>query len=266
MFIMYKASNKLFNLAAAVLISVAGMNTVYAQQAAEAAASARPAPKIVVPLTSFNFGQVYKGEIINQIFIIRNEGSADLQLKDFVAGCGCSVTNADKIIPPGKEGKAELEVNTASQAGEIYKTATLHTNDPERPNIVLALAANVLTSSDGGPVKGVALRAGKHIGPIFLGPDVRAGFNVAVGEKGKTEFTVTAEQAPVKILRVEGGGKYFTARVETLNEGTSYRLIVELLPAGAAGSFGEQFRVVTDSRALPYFPVSVYAIVQAKRQ
>jgi len=263
---MCKAIKKLFILAAAVLISVSGMNSAYAQQASDAVVGARPAPKIVVPLTSFNFGQVYKGEVINHIFVIRNEGSADLQIKDFVAGCGCSVTNADKVIAPGKEGKAELEVNTVSQAGEIYKTATLRTNDPERPNVVLALAANVLTSSDGGPVKGVALRAGKHIGPVFLGPDVRAGFNVAVGEKGKTEFTITAEQAPVKILRVEGGGKYFTARVETLNEGTSYKLIVELLPVGAAGSFGEQLRVITDSAALPYFPVTVYAIVQPKRQ
>jgi hypothetical protein len=262
---MYEAIKRLFNLAAAILISVAGMHTAYAQQGAGAQLTARPAPKAVAPYTSFNFGNVYKGEVISHIFVIRNEGSVDLQIKDFVVGCGCSVANADKVIPPGKEGKAELEVNTATQAGEIYKPATLHTNDPDRPNIVLVLIANVLTSGDGGPVKGVALRAGKYIGPIFLGPDVRGGFNLPVGEKGKTEFTITAEQGPVKILRVEGGGKHFVSRVETLEEGKSYKLIVELLPFDAAGSFGEQLRVITDSALLPSFPVGLYAIIQPRQ-
>ena len=262
---MHKTIKRLFNLVAAFLISVAGIHSAYAQQAAGALTTTPPAPRLVTPFTSFSFGEVYKGEIISQIFIIRNEGSADLQIKDFVAGCGCSVANADKVIPPGKEGKAELEVNTATQAGEIYKTATLRTNDPERPSIVLVLTAKVLTSGDGGPVKGVALRPGRYIGPIFLGPDVRKGFNLSVGEKSKTEFTITAEQGPVKILRVEGNGKHFTSRLETLEEGKSYKVIVELIPADTAGSFGEQLRVITDSSVLPYFPIGVYAIVQPKQ-
>ncbi|HVG19134.1 MAG TPA: hypothetical protein VNI02_08775 [Blastocatellia bacterium] len=143
--------------------------------------------------------------------------------------------------------------------------ATLHTNDPERPSVVLSLAANVLTSSDGGPVKGVAIRAGKHIGPIFLGPDVRGGFNLVAGEKGKIEFTITAERGPVKIIRVEGGGKNFASRVETLEQGKSYKLIVEFLPGETAGQFGEQLRVITDSAVLPSFPISVYAMIQPKR-
>jgi len=49
-------------------------------------AGAESAPKAVTPFTSFNFGDVYAGEVISQIFIIRNEGDADLQIKDFKAG------------------------------------------------------------------------------------------------------------------------------------------------------------------------------------
>jgi hypothetical protein len=143
--------------------------------------------------------------------------------------------------------------------------ATLRTNDPERPNILLSLVANILTSSDGGPVKGVALRAGKHIGPIFLAPDVRGGFRLSAGEKARTEFTITAERGPIRIVRVEGGGKNFISRLETLEQGKSYKLIVEFLPVETGGSFGEQLRVVTDSAVLPSFPISVYAIVEPKR-
>lgn len=43
-------------------------------------------PKAVTPFTSFNFGDVYTGEFISQIFVIRNEGDADLKLLDFKGG------------------------------------------------------------------------------------------------------------------------------------------------------------------------------------
>ena len=83
---MREAIKRLFNLAATILISITCLQPAHAQQAAGALATAPSAPKIVAPFTSFNFGDVYKGEIISHIFVIRNEGSADLQIKDFAAG------------------------------------------------------------------------------------------------------------------------------------------------------------------------------------
>lgn len=236
-----------------------------AQQLTSESAKLPPAPHAFVPFISFDFGDVYKGEIISHIFVIKNEGTADLLIKDFVGGCGCELVSADKVIPPGKEGKAQIEVNTAGQFGQISKPATLHTNDPERLNIVLTLMANVLTSSDGGPVKGVALRQGKHIGPIFLGPEVRGVFHVAVGQKSKMEFNVWVEKAPLKVLRLEGDGKYFTTRLETVEEGKKYKITVEPLSTENAGSYEEVLRVVTDSPALPSVPISLYLKVQPKQ-
>ncbi len=172
---------------AAAGIGIAAGNSVWA--------AARPAPKAVVPFTSFKFGDVYRGEVISQIFVIRNEGDADLQIRDFESGCGCEVTRWDRVIPSGKEGTATLEVQTVSQSGEISKTATLHSNDPERPAIVFTLAANVLS--------GASIRRGKFIGPIFLSPDTSSALYSMPGKKATTEFFVTAEDAPVKVLRVE---------------------------------------------------------------
>jgi Protein of unknown function (DUF1573) len=90
----------------------------------------RSAPRASVPFTSFNFGDVYTGDIISQIFVIKNDGDEELLIKDFKADCGCTVNRADRKIPPGKEGTAEVEVQTVSQSGLINKYATLHTNDP----------------------------------------------------------------------------------------------------------------------------------------
>lgn len=44
------------------------------------------APRAVTPFNSFDFGEVYTGETISQIFVIRNEGDADLVIKDFRGG------------------------------------------------------------------------------------------------------------------------------------------------------------------------------------
>jgi len=45
-----------------------------------------PAPRAVTPFTSFNFGEVYSGEVISQVFVVRNEGDGELLLADFKAG------------------------------------------------------------------------------------------------------------------------------------------------------------------------------------
>lgn len=211
--------------------------------------TARPAPKAVVPFTSFKFGDVYRGEVISQIFVIRNEGGADLQIKDFQGTCGCEVTRWDRVIPPGKEGTATLEVQTVSQSGEISKTATLHTNDPERPAIIFTLLANVLN--------GASIRRGKYIGPIFLSPDTSFALNSMPGKKATAEFSVTAEDAPVKILRIEGGAQNFAPRLEVVEMGRSYKIVVQSLPIDVSGLYRDQLRVITDNASLPAFTIDL---------
>jgi hypothetical protein len=212
-------------------------------------ASPRPSPKAVIPFTSFTFGDVYRGEIISQIFVIRNEGDADLQMGEFTAGCGCEVTRSDKVIPPGKEGTATLEVHTVSDSGEISKTATLHTNDPERPAIIFTLAANII---DGAPT-----RQGLRIGPVFLSPGPSSALYALAGKKAMAEFSVSVEGAPVKVLRVEGGTKHFTSRVEVVEPGKTYKIIVESVPTDVAELYRDQLRVTTDSAYLVAFPIDL---------
>lgn len=222
----------------------------------------QPAARAYVPVDSYDFGDIFKGELISQVFVIRNEGDAELKIDSVTTGCGCSVINSDRAILPGKEGKAELQVNTTGQSGQINKSASLHTNDPERPNILLNLSANILTSGDGGPVKGVVLRSGRHIGPIFLGPDVTAVFTATEGKAARTEFTVTVERGSLKVLRVET--QHFVSRIEPVEEGKIYKLIFESRPTDPPGSHSEQVRVVTNTGVLPYFFINVGATVRPK--
>lgn len=213
-----------------------------------AANGTRAAPKAVVPFNSFSFGDVFIGEIISQIFVIKNEGNADLVLTDFKGDCGCTVTRSDRIIPAGKEGTAEVEVQTVSQSGLINKSAMLHTNDPARPAISFTLTANVLK----GPT-----RHGKYIGPIFLSPDTRLGMYAGAGKKAITEFSVTAIGAAVNVLRVEAGTKQFVSRVEVVQPGKSYKILVESVQIETDGLYTDTLRVVTDNPTLPAFNVDL---------
>jgi hypothetical protein len=215
------------------------------------------APRAVTPSTAFSFGDIYRGEIISQIFVVKNDGDAELKLTDFKTGCGCEVTSWDKSIPPGKEGSATLEVQTASQSGEISKTATLHTNDPDRPTIIFTLRANVLG--------GAPLRQGRYIGPVFISPDSRVALYTSAGKKTSTEISITADNAPVKLLRVEGGTKHFAARIETIESGRSYKVIVESLPIETPDLYIDQLRVFTDSESLPAFTLEVAMRVYARQ-
>lgn len=235
--------------AGSISLKVAVLALIVLPAHARLVTSYQPAPRAVTPSTSFSFGDVYRGEIISQIFVVKNDGDAELKLTDFTGTCGCEVTSWDKSVPPGKEGKAMLVVQTVSQAGEISKNAILHTNDPERPTIIFTLTANVLS--------GAPLRQGRYIGPVFISPETRVALYASPGKKASTEILITADNAPVKLLRVEGGTQRFASRIETIEPGRNYKVIVESLPIKTPGLYFDQLRVYTDSQSLPVFTVDI---------
>lgn len=48
--------------------------------------SAEAAPKAFVPYTAYGFGNIYRDEVVSFPFIIRNDGNATLEIKEFTAG------------------------------------------------------------------------------------------------------------------------------------------------------------------------------------
>jgi hypothetical protein len=104
------------------------------------------APKLVMAEQDHYFGAVKPGTPLTHSFKLKNTGDADLEIKSVAPGCGCTTSDFDKVIAPGKEGKITLEIkNTEHYKGEITKNATVTTNDPERPTFTLVLRANFVT-------------------------------------------------------------------------------------------------------------------------
>jgi hypothetical protein len=114
--------------------------TIYNQSAK---GSPNAGPKLVIESPEHSFGKVKPGTPLTYTFKVRNEGQADLEIKSVSPACGCTATNFDKTVSPGKEGGITLKIeHTEGYKGEVVKTAEVTTNDPDRQKFTLTLRAN----------------------------------------------------------------------------------------------------------------------------
>lgn len=107
------------------------------------AGKAAAAPKLIVVKDNFVLGTVAKGDKIEQDFILKNGGTADLHIADVKPSCGCTVPKFDKVIKPGAEGRVHLSVDTKAFQGQQSKSATILSDDPSMPQAVVFLQFNV---------------------------------------------------------------------------------------------------------------------------
>ncbi|HEX5131753.1 MAG TPA: hypothetical protein VFX92_04625 [Candidatus Krumholzibacteria bacterium] len=66
----------------------------------------------------------------------------------------------DKVIPPGQEGKIEMSVDGSRVHGEFVKTAAVHTNDPARRSLSIAIAGKEIPYVNVQPAETVFLHGG----------------------------------------------------------------------------------------------------------
>lgn len=120
---------------AAVLLAAAVATPVLAETPA--------APKAVIAEASKDVGTVPKGEVIKHTFLVKNAGTADLLITDVKPACGCTVSEYDRVIKPGAEGKITLSIETKAFQGSISKTALVLFNDPTTAQVTLNVQAFV---------------------------------------------------------------------------------------------------------------------------
>jgi uncharacterized protein DUF1573 len=110
---------------------------------ASAQDSAVGSPQLVTASLEHQFGAVKPGTPLTYTFQIKNEGKATLEIKNVAPSCGCTTSNYDKTIAPGKTGGITLAVEkTDGYKGDITKSATVTTNDPDHQTFILTLKAN----------------------------------------------------------------------------------------------------------------------------
>ncbi|MDD4857758.1 MAG: DUF1573 domain-containing protein, partial [Candidatus Krumholzibacteria bacterium] len=192
-------------------------------------------PKAVIEKDTVRVGEVFEVQDIEYTFKVKNVGDADLQILEVHPGCGCSVADFDKVIPPGQEGRVHAKIfGTQISPGEFAKVFSVRTNDTEHAQFDLAVMGTVTKVFD-------------------FSRELRwAGFT---DEDPKLDCVITnLLKTPVNILGVhwtdEGDGKQLDEKigikVETIEKGKRYRLVTwqkgNLQPGNLSGGIA----LVTD--------------------
>jgi hypothetical protein len=223
---------------------------------AEAKADAAPRLTLVEPLK--DFGTVPKGEKLDWSFVVKNTGTADLQILSAQPACGCTVAEFDKVIKPGQTGKVVAHVDTTNFAGPISKTVALATNDPNTPNAQLTVHAVVKPYVEASPAGFVR-------------------YSLLHGDAATQSVKIyTEEEAPFEILGIDVPGDYVKAtfkkiekeeeRVMAGRPGQNQYLVDVTVggPDVKPGPLAEKIKIRTNSKHQPEYMVSLTGIIRPR--
>jgi hypothetical protein len=95
----------------------------------------QPQPKIVVPSSFYDFGQIGAKAVVKRRFLVRNEGDAPLTISRAYTTCGCTVADfTARVIPPGKAALVTLILDAGFHdvRGQTVKRGIIIENNDRR--------------------------------------------------------------------------------------------------------------------------------------
>ncbi len=167
-------------------------------------------------------------------------------------------------MPPGKEGKIELRIdNTQGYVGEIVKSASVTTNDPQQASFGLVLRARFKMEPAPTPTHTSApMVPVKQVGPFVIEPVNRWVTSVLAGTSSASRlYLYNPEAKPVRIKKVIPGGTKFTATLHPIQDGKRYELHVATNSALKPGQYRQSVRLITDSPKQPEMTVELEATI-----
>ena len=242
-------SKRIIVITLALLVSLSAM-------AQTAATSTEKAPRLTVVEPVKDFGTVAKGTKLTWDFLVKNTGTADLEIIAARPACGCTVAAFDKVIKPGQTGKVSANVDTTNFTGPIGKGVTIETNDPSTPSAQVTINAVVKPYVEAYPAGFVR-------------------FNMLQGDAETQTVTIYSEESdPFEVVRVESPQEWIKVDVKKAEEGqivpnvgrsgaNQYRVNITAGGPGAKiGPLTEKVKIVTNSKHQPEYLVSVSGVIR----
>ena len=223
-----------------------------------AATKEEKAPRLTIIEPVKDYGTIPKGDKLDWSFLVKNTGTADLQVIAARPSCGCTVADFDKVIKPGETGKVTAHVDTAAFAGPISKTITLETNDPSTPTSMLTLHAIVQPYVEAYPVGFVRfslLQGDNDTQSLILYSDEEEPFEiksieVPAGGWVKASYDkITSEQERAPGVGKPGQNQY---KINITAGGTDAKL----------GAIADRIHIVTNSKHQPDYWISLAGVVR----
>ncbi len=104
----------------------------------------RTSPKIEFEKAVHDFGNVGPGTNNLCEFKFTNTGNSNLKITEITSTCGCTPFSlAKKEYAPGESGTLKVNYFSEKQRGQTTKQLVIHSNDRARPEVKLAIKANI---------------------------------------------------------------------------------------------------------------------------
>jgi len=88
-----------------------------------------PTPEFKFNETSYNFGNINEGDVVEHVFKFANTGQSPLIISNAAGSCGCTIPKWPKEpIPVGGTGEILVQFNSKNKPGVQKKTVTITAN------------------------------------------------------------------------------------------------------------------------------------------
>ena len=106
-------------------------------------------PQIAITENNLNLGEVVNGEVVTREITVQNVGQADLVIASVTTSCGCTRATLEPMtISPGERGTLHIEFDSGAHGpeltGVLIRQIFVTSNDPQQPEMVVELEANIL--------------------------------------------------------------------------------------------------------------------------
>jgi hypothetical protein len=94
---------------------------------------------------AWDFGQVKEGQVLKHVFTFKNESTKTLKIKDINTSCGCTVSQAKKmVLLPQETTTIEVKFDSKGYSGPVKQYVYVHTDDLDNPVIRFIIKAQVV--------------------------------------------------------------------------------------------------------------------------
>lgn len=107
-------------------------------------------PKISFKESSFDFGEIKQGDVVEHVFVFENSGNEPLILTDVRTTCGCTVPKWPKEpLAPGNSASITVQFNSRGKIGMQNKVITILSNSTSQQDRVMIKTNIVMPATQG---------------------------------------------------------------------------------------------------------------------
>lgn len=194
----------------------------------------------------YDFGVAGPQQTITHTFKFTNVGSVPLKISGLTTSCGCTAALlSGPDIPLGSGGGIQATFETKRYEGKQETTITVHSNDPDEPQIDLTIKGNIKRDV-------AVVPQGLSFGDVKKGEVVT----------GQVRMLQLSDQLLV-LKRIEADERYLMVAASRFRDENSRGLNIEitLKPQVPSGPFSDVITLHTNVKKRPRIDVPVWANV-----